>query len=42
MVLCEGIYTDEETLCVEAIGHPPSEKREVARWVMHFTTITLT
>lgn len=31
MVLCEGIYTDEETLCVEAIGHPPSEKREVAR-----------
>lgn len=33
MVLCEGIYTDEETLCVEAIGHPPSEKREVARSV---------
>ncbi|KEP55739.1 DNA polymerase epsilon subunit B [Rhizoctonia solani 123E] len=31
MVLCEGIYTDEETLSVEAIGHPPSEKREVAR-----------
>ncbi|KAG8742576.1 DNA-directed DNA polymerase epsilon, subunit B [Ceratobasidium sp. 414] len=31
MVLCEGIYTDEETLSVEAIGHPPSEKREVSR-----------
>lgn len=31
MVLCEGIYTDEETLSVEAIGHPPSEKREIAR-----------
>ncbi|KAF8681125.1 DNA polymerase epsilon subunit [Rhizoctonia solani] len=33
MVLCEGIYTDEETLSVEAIGHPPSEKREIARSV---------
>ncbi|KAG9126473.1 hypothetical protein FRC07_003289 [Ceratobasidium sp. 392] len=31
LVLCEGIYTDEETLSVEAIGHPPSEKREVSR-----------
>jgi DNA polymerase epsilon subunit 2 len=35
MVLCEGIYTDEETLSVEAIGHPPSEKREVARSVIN-------
>jgi DNA polymerase epsilon subunit 2 len=30
-VLVEGEYTDDEVLVVIALGHPPSEKREVAR-----------
>lgn len=29
--LIEGDYTEEETLTVIAIGHPPCERREVAR-----------
>lgn len=33
MVLIEGEYTIEETIRVLAMGHPPSEKREVARCV---------
>ncbi|KAL7421454.1 DNA-directed DNA polymerase epsilon, subunit B [Cryptotrichosporon argae] len=31
MVLIEGEYTIDETVRVLAMGHPPSEKREVAR-----------
>ena len=31
MVLVEGEYTVEETVRVLAMGHPPSENREVAR-----------
>ncbi|EIW66910.1 hypothetical protein TREMEDRAFT_45435 [Tremella mesenterica DSM 1558] len=31
MVLIEGEYTIDETIRVLAMGHPPSEKREVAR-----------
>lgn len=31
MVLIEGEYTIEERIRVLAIGHPPSEKRDVAR-----------
>ncbi|ODN74772.1 DNA polymerase epsilon subunit B [Cryptococcus amylolentus CBS 6039] len=31
MVLVEGEYTVEETVRVFAMGHPPSEKRDVAR-----------
>lgn len=31
MVLVEGEYTIENTIRVLAMGHPPSEKREVAR-----------
>lgn len=31
MVLIEGEYTEEETVRVLAMGHPPSEKRDVAR-----------
>ena len=31
MVLVEGEYTVEETIRVLAMGHPPSEKREVSR-----------
>lgn len=31
MVLIEGEYTVEETVRVLAMGHPPSEKRDVAR-----------
>jgi len=30
-VLVEGDYSDEETLVVIAIGHPPSERRAAAR-----------
>lgn len=33
MVLIEGEYTDEETVRVLAMGHPPSEKRDVARGI---------
>ncbi len=33
MVLVEGEYTVDETVRVLAMGHPPSEKRDVARWV---------
>jgi DNA polymerase epsilon subunit 2 len=33
MVLIEGEYTVEETVKVLAMGHPPSEKRDAARWV---------
>lgn len=29
--LVEGDYTDNATLCVIAIGHPPCESRETAR-----------
>jgi len=29
----EGDYSDEETLVVIAIGHPPTERRAVARYV---------
>lgn len=31
MVLIEGEYTIEETVRVLAMGHPPSEKRDIAR-----------
>jgi DNA polymerase epsilon subunit 2 len=31
MVLIEGEYTVEETIRVLAMGHPPSEKRDIAR-----------
>lgn len=31
MVLVEGEYTIEETIRVLAMGHPPSEKREIAK-----------
>jgi DNA polymerase epsilon subunit 2 len=31
MVLVEGEYTEQETMKVLAMGHPPSEKRDVAR-----------
>lgn len=31
MVLIEGEYTVDETVRVLAMGHPPSEKRDVAR-----------
>jgi DNA polymerase epsilon subunit 2 len=31
MVLIEGEYTVEETVRVLAMGHPPSEKRDIAR-----------
>lgn len=31
MVMIEGEYTIENTIRVLAMGHPPSEKREVAR-----------
>lgn len=31
MVLIEGEYTIEERIRVLAVGHPPSEKRDVAR-----------
>jgi DNA polymerase epsilon subunit 2 len=34
MVLIEGEYTIEETVRVLAMGHPPSEKRDIARWVI--------
>ena len=34
MVLIEGEYTVEETIRVLAMGHPPSEKRETARYVL--------
>jgi hypothetical protein len=34
MVLVEGEYTIEETVRVLAMGHPPSEKREIARFVV--------
>lgn len=34
MVLIEGEYTIEETIRVLAMGHPPSEKRDIARWVV--------
>ena len=30
-VLVEGDYTENETFTVIAIGHPPSERRAVAR-----------
>lgn len=30
-VLVEGDYTDEETLSVIVIGHPPSERRKAAK-----------
>jgi DNA polymerase epsilon subunit 2 len=30
-VLIEGEYTIEETVRVLAMGHPPSEKRDIAR-----------
>jgi DNA polymerase epsilon subunit 2 len=33
MVLIEGEYTIDETIRVLAMGHPPSEKRDVARYV---------
>ncbi|GHJ86100.1 hypothetical protein NliqN6_2502 [Naganishia liquefaciens] len=33
MVLIEGEYTVDETIRVLAMGHPPSEKREVARGI---------
>lgn len=33
MVLVEGEYTIEETVRVLAMGHPPSEKRNIARSV---------
>ena len=33
MVLIEGEYTIEETVRVLAMGHPPSEKRDIARWI---------
>jgi hypothetical protein len=33
MVLIEGEYTVEETIRVLAMGHPPSEKRDTARYV---------
>lgn len=29
--LIEGDYTEEETLIVIAIGHPPCERREISR-----------
>lgn len=31
MVLIEGEYTIDERIRVLAVGHPPSEKRDVAR-----------
>jgi DNA polymerase epsilon subunit 2 len=31
MVLIEGEYSIEETVRVLAMGHPPSEKRDIAR-----------
>ncbi len=31
MVLVEGEYTEQETVKVLAMGHPPSEKRDAAR-----------
>lgn len=31
MVLIEGEYTVDESIRVLAMGHPPSEKREIAR-----------
>lgn len=31
MVLIEGEYKVDESIRVLAMGHPPSEKREVAR-----------
>ena len=31
--LVEGDYTEEETMIVIAIGHPPCESRESAKWV---------
>jgi DNA polymerase epsilon subunit 2 len=40
MVLIEGEYTIEETIRVLAMGHPPSEKREIARCViLHWKTL---
>lgn len=33
MVMIEGEYTIEENVRVLAMGHPPSEKRDVARSV---------
>jgi DNA polymerase epsilon subunit 2 len=35
LVLIEGEYTDEETMRVIEMGHPPSEKRAVARYALH-------
>lgn len=34
LVLIAGEYTDEEVLRVIEMGHPPSEKRSVARCVV--------
>lgn len=31
MTLIEGEYTIEETIRVLAMGHPPSEKRDISR-----------
>lgn len=36
MVLIEGEYTVEETVRVLAMGHPPSEKRDIARYAINF------
>lgn len=33
MVLIEGEYTLDETIRVLAMGHPPSEKRDISRQV---------
>lgn len=32
-VLVEGDYSDEETLVVVAVGHPPTERRRIARGI---------
>jgi DNA polymerase epsilon subunit 2 len=31
LALVEGTYTDDETLLVREIGHPPCERRDIAR-----------
>lgn len=41
MVLIEGEYTNEETIRVLAMGHPPSERRDLARYAIYLQTCNL-
>jgi hypothetical protein len=40
-VLVEGDYTDEDVLVVIVIGHPPCERRSVAKSVLSFHTFPI-